>query len=313
MDNDRAWYVRSGRLGRMIRPLEHLARGQSGVFSRSQAIAAGYTARQIGIRVRRGLWCQVLPRVYAATSTLLSPLGHAWAAHLSAGPESVVSHLTAAELWDILVPQDGLIHLTVPPDRRPRLGAPIRVHRILVDDRDRSEVGGLPVTSRAATVLDCLTLLGRSEAMTLVDRALQQGWLQPAYLERRLARSPGRHGNRSLRWLLAAVRPGAHSTAERLLHGVLDQAGLTGWRPQYPIALRCGRVVVDVAFPDRRVAVEVDGWAWHIDPERFQRDRSRQNALVTAGWTVLRFTWLDLTQCPDMVLDTLCNALAAAA
>jgi very-short-patch-repair endonuclease len=297
----------------MIRPLQHLARRQSGVFSRSQAIGVGYTARQIGSRVRRGRWCVVLPRVYAATSTPLSPLGHAWAAHLSAGLGSLVSHTTAAELWGILVPQDGLIHLTVPPDRRPRLGAPIRVHRVLVDDRDWSEVCGLPVTSRAATVLDCLTLLGRSDAMTLVDRALQQGWLQPAYLERRLARSPGRHGNQSLRWLLAAVRPGAHSTAERLLHQVLGHAGLTGWRPQYTIALPSGWVIVDVAFPDRRVAVEVDGWAWHTDPERFQRDRSRQNELVTAGWTVLRFTWLDLTERPDAVLDTLRNSLAAAA
>jgi very-short-patch-repair endonuclease len=297
----------------VIRSLQDLARSQSGVFSRSQAITAGYTAKQIGGRVRRGQWCEVLPRVYAATSTPLSPLGHTWAAHLSAGPESLVSHTTAAQLWSIPVPQDGLVHLTVPPDRRLRLGATIRVHRVLVDDRDRSEVCGLPVTSRAATALDCLTLLVRSDAVALVDRALQQGWLQPAHLERRLARSPGRHGNTSLRWLLAAVRPGAHSTAERLLHQVLDQAGLTGWRPQYPIALPSGRVIVDVAFPDRRVAVEVDGWAWHTDPERFQRDRSRQNELVTAGWTVLRFTWLDLAERPDVVLDTLRNTLAAAA
>jgi very-short-patch-repair endonuclease len=113
--------------------------------------------------------------------------------------------------------------------------------------------------------------------------------------------------------LLAAVRPGAHSTAERLLHQVLDRAGLTGWRPQYAIAVPSGRVIVDVAFPDRRVAVEVDGWAWHTDPERFQRDRNRQNELVTAGWTVLRFTWLDLTERPDAVLDVLYNAFAAAA
>src|SRR5262249_6451131 len=121
------------------------------------------------------------------------------------------------------------------------------------------------------------------------------------------------HGNQALRGLLAAIRPGAHSTAERLLHGLLDDAGLTGWRPQHTIALPSGRVTVDVAFPDRRVAVEVDGWAWHTDPEQFQRDRSRQNELVTAGWTVLRFTWLDLTERPDLVLDTLCNTLAAAA
>jgi very-short-patch-repair endonuclease len=39
------------------------------------------------------------------------------------------------------------------------------------------------------------------------------------------------------------------------------------------------------------VAVEIDGFAFHHAPDRFQRDRTRQNALVGLGWTVLRFTW----------------------
>jgi very-short-patch-repair endonuclease len=50
------------------------------------------------------------------------------------------------------------------------------------------------------------------------------------------------------------------------------------------------------------LAIEVDGWAWHHDVERFRRDRQRQNALVLAGWTVLRFTWHDLTQRPGEVV-----------
>lgn len=47
----------------------------------------------------------------------------------------------------------------------------------------------------------------------------------------------------------------------------------------------------------------MDGWAWHHDVERFQRDRQRQNAVVLAGWTVLRFTWRDLTQRPAEVIS----------
>jgi very-short-patch-repair endonuclease len=46
----------------------------------------------------------------------------------------------------------------------------------------------------------------------------------------------------------------------------------------------------------------VDGWAWHVDVERFGRDRRKQNALEVAGWTVLRFTWHDLTQRPEAVI-----------
>ena len=55
-------------------------------------------------------------------------------------------------------------------------------------------------------------------------------------------------------------------------------------------------------MPAARVAVEVDGWAWHSDVERFREDRRRQNALVLAGWTVLRFTWDDLMRRPETVV-----------
>ena len=42
-----------------------------------------------------------------------------------------------------------------------------------------------------------------------------------------------------------------------------------------------------------------------VTPERFQRDRSRQNRLVAAGWTVLRFTWRDLVERPGYVVRTI--------
>lgn len=60
--------------------------------------------------------------------------------------------------------------------------------------------------------------------------------------------------------------------------------------------------VVDVAFAATRIALEVDGMAPHVDVERFRHDRSRQNDLVAFGWTVLRFTWADLTERPGYVV-----------
>jgi very-short-patch-repair endonuclease len=68
---------------------------------------------------------------------------------------------------------------------------------------------------------------------------------------------------------------------------------------------------VDFAFPESRVVVEVDGWAFHSDPEVFATDRKRQNAIALLGWQVLRFTWLDLTEYPDRVLTVLRSAISA--
>ena len=60
----------------------------------------------------------------------------------------------------------------------------------------------------------------------------------------------------------------------------------------------------DLVFRAERVVIELDGRAFHSTSERFERDRYRQNRLISAGWTVLRFTWRDLTRRPDYVIAT---------
>jgi very-short-patch-repair endonuclease len=95
---------------------------------------------------------------------------------------------------------------------------------------------------------------------------------------------------------------------------LLSRGGVTGWVAGYPVVV--GEelaATLDLAFPDVLLAIEIDGWAWHTDPERFQVDRRRQNALVTAGWTVLRFTWADLVERPAQVLATVVSALSGLA
>ena len=57
---------------------------------------------------------------------------------------------------------------------------------------------------------------------------------------------------------------------------------------------------VDLAFPDRRVAVEYDG-AWHAEPGQFAKDRRRLDALVATGWTVLHVTAADRRD-PDVLI-----------
>jgi len=53
----------------------------------------------------------------------------------------------------------------------------------------------------------------------------------------------------------------------------------------------------------------VDGRAYH-GPDRFQSDRTRQNALTAAGCTVLRYTWYDLTERPGYVASQIRAMLA---
>ncbi len=117
----------------------------------------------------------------------------------------------------------------------------------------------------------------------------------------------GRRGSSAAGRLRGAAADRADSAAERLLVRVLRAGGVTGWVLGHPF----GPWRIDLAFPARKVAVEVDGWAWHVDPERFRPDRRKQNALVRAGWDPLRFTWHDLDRRPGEVLAEVRGTLAA--
>jgi very-short-patch-repair endonuclease len=97
--------------------------------------------------------------------------------------------------------------------------------------------------------------------------------------------------------LLPGVLGGERSAAERRLTGLLRDGGIGGWVANVEIHDGAGLIgVADVAIPRARLVVEIDGLAYHVTPDRFQHDRRRQNRLVAAGWTVLRFTWRDLTE-----------------
>ncbi|MCM3882786.1 endonuclease domain-containing protein [Frankia sp. R82] len=68
---------------------------------------------------------------------------------------------------------------------------------------------------------------------------------------------------------------------------------------------------IDLAWPSRLVAVEVDGAVVHEQPQALFRDRTRQNDLMALGWVVLRFTWADLLHRPQSVVEQVRHALRA--
>lgn len=103
---------------------------------------------------------------------------------------------------------------------------------------------------------------------------------------------------------------GSHAESERVMIRLLRSNGIRGWEAN--VAIHDGGRTIgvgDIVFADRYLVVEIDGQAWHSTPDRFQRDRERQNELVNAGWTVLRFTWNDLTLHPETVVAAIARAL----
>ena len=107
--------------------------------------------------------------------------------------------------------------------------------------------------------------------------------------------------------LLQAAGDGTRSHAERSFARLVTSAGIVGWQANRKVA----GYQVDFLFGEARVVVEIDGLAFHVDPDAFQRDRKKQNDLALAGYQVLRFTWLDLTEYPDRVIAVVSRAIGA--
>jgi very-short-patch-repair endonuclease len=280
---------------------------QDGVFTVAQALAAGYSHYRIRNLVRQGRWIAVLGSVHADRRAHLTHASLARASVLVAGAGAVASHATAARLWDLDVPPDPDVHAIVDPRRRIQVPG-LRLHRIAVTD---SEVGvrrGVVVTRLDRTVADCLLWFPGDAGRALVTHVVQRRIITLGEIRRALQLCGQRHGSTRAWSTLADADAGAHSVAELKVHRLLQRAGVTGWVANVAVHDQRGLIgYADLLFDDARLVVEIDGRAHHSDPASFQRDRERQNRLVRAGYTVLRFTWDDIVRRPDVLVSQVCD------
>jgi very-short-patch-repair endonuclease len=282
--------------------LDDYSRQQDGVLTHAQALSAGLTQDAINRRLRSGRWLRCSRGVYFVDDRPFTDEARMRAGVWSYGRDAVASGLAAAWWLRLTRFAPETVEVTVPRGARLRRHDGTKLRRRDLAPTDVVERRGLQVTAVPLTVVEAA--VRRGGGAKLMDSALQRHVELPQ-LWRAHLRNKGRHGSPAARRLLHAASDGARSEAERVLVKLLREAGIKGWRTNYPI----GGYKVDVAFPKQMVAIEVDGWAFHSDPEAFSIDRKRQNAIALLGWQVLRFTWLDLTEYPQRVIAEIRRAI----
>jgi very-short-patch-repair endonuclease len=113
----------------------------------------------------------------------------------------------------------------------------------------------------------------------------------------------GRRGIVTVRELIPMARPEAESPMESEARLVMLDGGLPEPQLQYEIVDRDARLWrVDFAWPDRRVAVEYDGFDWHSSPEALRKDRQKRAALEEIGWRVISIVSDDVRCQPDVMV-----------
>lgn len=168
-----------------------------------------------------------------------------------------------------------------------------RIPPELIRERD-----GLRFTDPALTALD----LANFDCADSIDIALRTRSATLAGMHEALRLTRKRRGNTERQRLLLDSRENPWSAAERLSHRLLRRAHIAGWHGNLPIVLEGDQYFIDIAFKDLKLAVEIDGRLHETDEDLFESDRWRQNALVAAGWRVLRFTWRMLQDHPEVFI-----------
>lgn len=211
----------------------------------------------------------------------------------------IVSHLGAAAHWGWEIKaQPELPTVSV---RRNRKLDPARAAGVTVrwTTWSEGEVVDL-VTSPVRTVLDCARDLAFDEALCVADSALRHRSLTKEDLAEAAAVLRGPGSSRARR-VVARADGRAANPFESTLRAIAIEEGLD---TVAQLGVAAGDFVVhpDVADLRRGLALEAESWTHHgKEREDFERDCARYNALVVAGWTVLRFTWEQVMWSPRYV------------
>jgi hypothetical protein len=288
---------------------ELLAR-QGGIARERDVRRAGLSRRRLRRAVEQGRLRRLTPHLI---TDVAQPRPDEQLRAAAVGLEATVSHTAAALLWGIeLAVTPSERHVTVGRDRSRCHHGGTRVHQVDLEAEEWVERDGLRVTTVLRTLLDLCRLLPSAEAVVAVDSALRQGLVTVEELTAALRRLPAGRGRDRVALVLRDVDPRSGSVLESLFRVLLVRAGLPAPVTQRVVRGKDGRRIgrVDFAWPDCRLVVESDGFAFHADRRGYRADRRRGNALVLAGWRVLRFSWEDVVDRPDEVVAAVRAALS---
>jgi very-short-patch-repair endonuclease len=241
-----------------------IAARQHGVVTFTQLRQAGVSRSGIYRRVAAGRLHRVYRGVYAVGHRGLSSEGLWTSAVLACGAGAVLSHRSAAELWELLPAVGGPIHVTIPATssgRGHRHG--LRIHRSSLPAVDTTLRSGIPVTTPARTLAD-------------LRRCVPPGTLRKAIREAEF---------RGLD-LGDIETDRTRSELERAFLRLCRRHGL----PEPEVNVPVGGFTVDFLWREQRLAVETDGYRAHRGRQAFEDDRERELALGIVGIRLRRFT-----------------------
>jgi len=264
-----------------------LAERQHGVVSRAQLLERGYSREAIDHRRERGRLHLKARGVYAVGRPGISRHGQMMVAILACGPDALISHETAAELWRLRRPVAGPIEVSVPRGRRVRRSGMLVHRRAILGFGAEDEHELVPVTSVTLVLVDLAARLSRRHLEAAVNMADSLDLLDAEHLRSSLEEYPRVRGVVPLRRLLdrEAFRL-TDSELERMFRQLVNEMGLpTPITQKHTDGFR-----VDFVWPEVGLVVETDSLRYHRTAISQRRDAARDHAHLFADRESVRFT-----------------------
>jgi hypothetical protein len=152
-----------------------LARRQHGVITRAQLLRFGLTAHAIEHRIATRRLHPAARGVYAVGRPELTQHGRWMAAVLACGPRAVLSHGSAAALWEIGRERSRLSEISLPSHVRRRRPGIVIHRRARLDGSEVTTRHGIPVTTPVCTLIDLASYLPRASSRPRSTRPTSSG------------------------------------------------------------------------------------------------------------------------------------------
>jgi len=305
----------------VLRPEARIARiaeRQHSVFTTEQARASGLSAAAVQRRVDAGCFARIYRTVLHMRGGALTYEGRVLAAVLATGNGASASHVTAGRLLhlDDVVAND--LHVTVADGRRVRIPGVV-IHRPRrVTKRDFTRIGVIPATSPGLTLIDLSGVLSEPALENAIDDARRRELVYASSLLRRVEAMDAR-GRRGIPLLRSVLRervgePIPGSKWETRLKELLVSHGLPLPIAQFEIHAPDHTFVgrPDLVYPQARLFIEFEGYAFHSSRIAWEDGIARQNELVALGWVPLRVTKRQMEHAPLRIIDLVSGRLISA-
>jgi hypothetical protein len=282
------------------RDVEILRAARHHVITFDELRALGISADEIDYRVAVGRLHRKYKKVFAVGRPDLTLDGVFLAAVLACGSMAKLGHLSALRKYGLFGGGMYRIHVIAPRSVKPKPG--IRLHRPRsLDALDTTIVDGIPITSVAQTLLDVAAPAYRLDMGRLLHEAAVKELLDMRAVWAVLARQPNHPGARRLDRASRGEVPFTRSDLEDAALSLFRSVSVP--EPECNVYVSDGEKLVEVDFLWREfgLIVEVDGSRYHGSRWRRRRDAAKTAALQAHGWTVLRFSDVEINGAPAHV------------